>query len=199
MNTSFEDAKRQVQASLPKGEISSDQARKIIQKYTAAIEGNFVGWMGAAAISARSVEGRYAASENLWVEMKDNHASMLRSFATSANAEPDQESFAQVAREVESIRGMVSEMSGLKNLVLMAVLENTSAEFIPLLEKLAIACGSTNILYTKVHGEADILHANQFLWAVEHEKLHYENPEVIIEEAINTTVRFLLHLFQTEV
>ena len=30
--------------------------------------------VGGAAISARSPQGRYSASENLWVEMKDDHA-----------------------------------------------------------------------------------------------------------------------------
>ena len=69
---------------------------------------------------------------------------------------------------------MVGEMSGLKNLTLMAVLENTSVEFIPFLEKLATQLGSSNTVYTKIHGEADAAHAQQFAWALDHERYHYD-------------------------
>lgn len=76
-------ARTEVAAFLPKQALSDVQARDVLQRYTAAIEGNFVAWMGAAVITARSVQGRYAASENLWVEMKNDHAGMLRKFVAA--------------------------------------------------------------------------------------------------------------------
>lgn len=188
-------AKNEVAAFLPKGELSNEQAKEIIRRYTAAIEGNFVAWMGVTVITVRSIQGRYAASENLWVEMKDDHAGMLRRFAKSAGAEPLTADYQAVAPAVESVRKMVGEMSGLKNLTLMAVLENTSAEFIPWLEKMAIQLGTTDLTYTKVHGEADVMHADQFTWAVEHEMAHHDSAERIVEEAIEKSVQFVKAIF----
>lgn len=195
MNEAIKKAGERVRLLLPKEATSKEEAVFIIRRYTAAIEGNFVSWMGAAAISARSVEGRYAASENLWVEMKDNHAGMLRAFAKAAGAEPEKADYQSVENAVESIRTMVAEMSGLKNLTLMAVLENTSAEFIPPLEKLAQQLGSTNLTYTKVHGEADIAHADQFTWAVGHESTHYPNADKQIAAAVDAAIKFLEVIF----
>ncbi len=91
---------------------------------------------------------------------------------------------------------MVGEMSGLKNLTLMAVLENTSVEFIPFLEKLATQLGSSNKVYTKIHGEADAAHAQQFAWALDHEKDHYEDANSIIDIAMETTLSFLEQVFK---
>lgn len=195
MKRLFEQARERIRVSLPANELTNEEALAFIRKYTAAIEGNFVAWMGAAAISARSVQGRYAASENLWVEMRDDHAGMLHAFARAANAEPTADDFASVAEAVASVRSMVAEMSGLKNLVLMAVLENTSAQFIPLLEKLAVQLGSTNLTYTKIHGEADVAHADQFLWAVEQEREHYGDADAAISSAIGVSVAFLEQVF----
>ncbi len=192
---SLSHVKNQVFPLLPKGEISDDQARLIICRYIAAIEGNFVSWMGATAITARSVQGRYAASENLWVEMKDDHAGMLRAFARGAGAEPRTEDYQAVAVAVQSIRAMVGEMSGLKNLTLMAVLENTSAEFIPMIEKFAVQLGTHDLTYAKIHGEADAAHADQFAWALEHEMFHHEAAEKVVNDAIGVTVEFLKTIF----
>lgn len=188
-------ARQRLASFLPSQGLSNEQAEAIIRCYTAAIEGNFVSWMGAAAITARSVQGHYAASENLWVEMKDNHAGMLRAFAKSAKAEPQTKDYQATSAAVHSVRSMVGEMSGLKCLTLMAVLENTSTEFIPLLEKFAVQLGATELIYTKVHGEADVKHADQFAWALEHEMTHYEDAQEIVDEAIETATVFLKEIF----
>lgn len=195
LRRSFARATEDIKKSLPSASLlSPEQCRSIIQRYTAAIEGNFVGWMGAAAISARSIEGRFAASENLYVEMKDDHAGMLRDFALSAQAVPSIEHFADVAEQVSSIRKLVAQMSGLKTLTLMAVLENTSGAFIPWLAELAEKCGSSNLKYTDVHGVADMEHAEQFLWAVQCEAVHYTNSKLQIDDVISKTSLFLTRI-----
>lgn len=189
-------AKTDVETMISQGALPNDVARKILQRYSAAIEGNFVAWMGATVITARSVQGRYAASENLWVEMKDDHAGMLRAFAKNAGAEPNVEDYQYVDAAVQSARQMVAEMSGLKNLALMAVLENTSAAFIPWLASLAKQLGATDFTYTDVHGEADIMHADQFAWALEHESEQHERAKESVRDAVDVTVKFLSVLFQ---
>jgi hypothetical protein len=192
----FNQASQGIGKKLPKPEdLSIEQSRTIIRRYAAAIEGNFVAWMGAAVITGRSLEGRFAASENLYVEMKDNHAGMLRDFARAAQAEPAQEDYAATQSVVSDIRSLVAEMSGLKNLTLMATLESTSAVFVPWLAELAQKSGSSNLHYTNVHGEADIEHANQFIWALEREQKQHENPEPIIADTIERVKKFLLTVF----
>lgn len=190
------EAKSRVKSFLPNGKISEDQARKILQQYAAAIEGNFVAWMGAAVITSRSVQGRYAASENLWVEMQDDHAGMLHEFVKSVNAEPGKDDFELVSDAVYAVRLMIAEMSGLKNLTLMAFLENSSEEFIPLLESLAIQLHAPSLKYTQTHGVADVAHADQFIWALEHEAVHYNESDKIIEDAVTTSFNFLETLFK---
>ena len=134
----LEEAKKQVAEMLPfVDSISAKQAREIIQRYVAAIEGNFTSWMGATAVSARTLQGRFAAGENLYAEMKERHQELLHLFALAANALPVAQSFEAVHLEVVSMREMVGEMNGLKNITAMAVLESTSEIFIPLLASLA--------------------------------------------------------------
>ncbi len=195
IKTQLASACQEVRSFLPPDSLGKEEKAKILKKYVAAIEGNFVSWMGAAAISARSVQGRYAASENLWVEMKDNHAGMLRDFARSVNCEPGVEDYRAMFGAVTDIRGLVAKLSGLECLVLMAVLENTSGIFIPWLENVAKDLGSTNLYYTQVHGEADINHADQFAWAVTHEMRFYTDPEAVIERSIKMTQQFLKSIF----
>ena len=176
--------------------ISAKDTKLIIKRYVAAIEGNFVAWMAGASISARSVVSKFAADENLWVELKDDHPGMLRNFAKCANAEPDGKDFEAVEKEVARIRNLVGELSGIKNVALMAVLENTSAAFIPYLAELAKKLGSEDLTYTDIHGEADIEHANQFLEALSDEKtLGYPNAEKDIEETIGLAIELIRKIF----
>lgn len=189
----LEAAKQEASGFLPNP--NKDNGAFVLQKYVAAIEGNFIAWMGTAAVCARSVQGKYATSENLWVEVKDDHAGMLRAFAQAAHCEPDLSAYQAVSSEVASIRQMVSRLSGLECLTLMAVLENTSSVFVPWFEKVAVELGSTDVTYTKVHGDADIEHANQFAWALSHEMEHYDSAEAVVQQATNTTVHFLRQIF----
>lgn len=180
----------------PADGLTDDEARTIIKRYVAAIEGNFLAWMGGASVAARSVVSKFAADENLWVETKDDHPGMLRAFAVAAQAEPDAEDFQYIGNEVTHMRGLVSELSGLKNIAVMATLENTSVAFIPYLAALASRLGAKGLTYTDVHGEADVAHADQFLEALSDEQQRgYQNPEQEIDQAIAQTTELLKMIF----
>lgn len=182
----------------PTKDMTDDVAKTILKRYVAGIEGNFLAWMAGASISSRSLQGKFASDENLWVELKDDHPSMLRELAICAKAEPNSEDFQYVHKEVVAIRNMVAELSGLKNLTLMTALENTSSAFIPYLSELASKLGCSNVKYTEIHGEADILHANQFLNALSDEKkFDYKNAEGDIDEAVEKTLALLRKIFKT--
>ncbi len=176
--------------------VSVEEAREIIGRYTAAIEGNFVPWMGAAVIYAKSPQGEYAAKENLDVEIRQNHQGMLREFAKNANAEPSLEHYQAVDEVVSSMRNLMGRGNGLEALTVMATLENTSGGFIPYLAELAKKRGSTNLYYTNIHGEADVDHARQFVWAVEHEMRHYMGADKFVDDTIEATCKYLDKIFR---
>lgn len=181
---------------LPVDKISEDEARTIIKRYTAAIEGNFLAWMGAASVSARSVVSRFAAEENLWVELKEDHPSMLRNFAICCRAEPESKDVQYVHDEILNLRKMVGELSGLKNITLMATLENTSIVFIPWLAQLAKKLHCNDLTYTDIHGVADIEHADQFLEALTDEQnLGYAHAEEDIDEVIDQAINLFRKCF----
>src|SRR5271166_3561177 len=75
--------------SFPKPEqLSSDQRRGIIARYTAVLEGNFIYWMTGAYLSVQSEEARSIILDNLREEVRDCHPGMLRKFAIAAQAVP---------------------------------------------------------------------------------------------------------------
>ncbi|QQR93058.1 MAG: hypothetical protein IPJ89_02340 [Candidatus Iainarchaeum archaeon] len=196
--TLFENNAKEIQSSLPAlTTLSKEQAQTLIQRYVAAIEGNFVPWFCAVTIYARSPQAKYAAMENLDVEIRDDHQGMLRAFAIGAKAEPTHEHYQAVLPHVSKMRKIIAEGSGLKSITVSACLEYFSKEFVPYLAELAKKCDSTNFQYTDIHGEADAIHANQCLWAIEHEaKWGYMKPEVEIEKTINASRDFIKTIFQ---
>ena len=194
----FEKANADISASLPDPKtIDVERARRILARYCAAFEGNFTSWMGAAVVSARSHAGRYAASENLMVEIRDDHPTMLRQFVRHAGATPTVEDQADICMALENYRGLFARMSGLRNLSAMAVLEGSSSKFIPWLGELAKKSGGRSFKYVEVHGEVDVEHAKQFLWAVGAEIEHWSAEQALqeIQIGIGITVQFLHFLF----
>jgi hypothetical protein len=171
--------------------ISIDQARGIIGCYAAAIGPNFVPWMAAAAVSVRSLEARFACEENIYVEIAQNHIGMLDEFAAAAGAVAPSEP----TQNASVVRSEIGKMNGLYNLTVVALLEHTSSVFVPWLAILAKLCGSNNLEYTNIHGVADQKHAEQFLWALEHEATLHRGARKIIEHAIVDAERFLQNIF----
>src|SRR2546423_2407080 len=77
-------------ATLPNPEeLSSEQRRGIIARYTAVLEGNFIYWMTGAYLSVSSDEARAKIIDNLREEVRDCHPGMMRRFSPAAPAVPD--------------------------------------------------------------------------------------------------------------
>ena len=197
LKAKMEKATNEVKGFLPSPEkLNKEQITKIIQRYAASIEGNFLSWMGGASISCRSVLSKFAVDENLWVEIKDNHPGMLRKFAKDCKAEPNSEDYRYTEKETNEVREIVAELSGIKTITLMATLENTSSAFIPFLAQLGKKLGCKDFTYTDVHGEADIEHADQFLEALTDEQnLGYQNAEKEVDDTIKITLVLLKKIF----
>jgi hypothetical protein len=151
-------------ASLPDPtKISGDQRRGIISRYTAVLEGNFIYWMTAAYLSARSREARPILLDNLREEVRDCHPHMLRKFALAAHAFPTDADALAVHRDLTNVRLFLGRLSGVRTILMMAFFEGFIQRFMIYLAELAAEQGSAEQEYTSVHGVCDVTHTQE-LW-----------------------------------
>jgi hypothetical protein len=159
-----------VMVSLPKlDQLSSEQRRGIIARYTTVLEGNFIYWMTAAYLSVRSEEARPIIIDNLLEEVRDSHPAMLRRFAIAADAVPTKEDTLAVNDELTRARLFFGKLSGVPTLVAMAFYEGFIQKFMAYLADLAVAQGSSELEYTDVHGICDIAHTEGLIQALSSE------------------------------
>jgi hypothetical protein len=141
-------------ASFPDpAQLSADERRGIIARYTAVLEGNFIYWMTAADLSVASDEAHVIIQDNLREEVRDNHPGMLRTFAIAAHAVPTESDALAVYRNLESVR-----------------------RFMPYLAELATRQGSAEQEYTDVHGVVDVVHTQGLFRAAEAEMAIMHDP-----------------------
>jgi hypothetical protein len=139
-------------------QLTSEERRGIIARYTAVLEGNFIYWMTAAVIAAKAEQSRPILLENLYEEVHDCHPLMLRKFALAANAFPtDKDAFA-VHDDLTRVREFMGELSPVKLVLTMGFFEGFIQRFMSYLACLAQEQGSSEREYTDVHGVCDIEH-----------------------------------------
>jgi len=127
--TRIEQAIDNVMGSLPKpDQLSSEERRGMIARYTAVLEGNFIYWMTAAYLSVQSEEARPIIIDNLLEEVRDSHPAMLRRFAIAAGAMPTKEDALAINDELTRARLFFGKLSGVQTLVAMASLKGSSRD-----------------------------------------------------------------------
>src|SRR5579864_3364478 len=157
-------------ASLPRTEeLSADERRGIIARYTAVLEGNFIYWMTGAYLSVRSEVARSIILENLHEEVRDCHPGMLRKFAMAAHAVPKDTDALAVYRSLSNVRLFIGRLSPVPIVVMMAFFEGLIQRFMPYLAELAQRQGSVEQEYTDVHGVCDVAHTQELFRALEAE------------------------------
>jgi hypothetical protein len=172
--------------SLPApGQLSAQERRGIIARYTAVLEGNFIYWMTGALLSVGSDEARDKILENLREEVRDCHPGMMRRFAIAASAVPTEADAAAVYRNLMSVRLFVGRLSPVPIVVTMAFFEGFIQRFMPYLADLAKRQGSSEMEYTDVHGVCDITHTEELFRALESEmNLERSIPERDLYEGV---------------
>ena len=154
-------------ATLPDpNKLSAGERRGIIARYTAVLEGNFIYWMTAAYISAKSEEARPILLENLREEIRDCHPAMLRNFTMAAHAFPTDSDALEVHRDLTNVRLLLGRLSGVQNILTMAFFEGFIQQFMAYLADLAGAQGSVERVYTDVHGVCDVAHSQELFRAL---------------------------------
>lgn len=173
-------------ASLPDpGDLSTDQRRGIIARYTAVLEGNFIYWMTGAYIAVGSEEARSIILENLHEEVRDSHPAMLRKFAIAAKAVPTDSDTLAVNRELTNVRLFVGLLSGVRTVLMMTFFEQFIQRLMAFLAELAQRQGSGELEYTDVHGVCDIAHTEGLFHALATEMaLDQSEPEMDMYEGV---------------
>jgi DNA-binding transcriptional ArsR family regulator len=157
-------------ASLPApGQLSTQERRGIIARYTAVLEGNFIYWMTGALLSVGSNEARAKILENLREEVRDCHPGMMRRFALAADAVPTEADAAAVYRNLMNVRLFVGHLSPVPIVVTMAFFEGFIQRFMAYLAELAERQGSAEMEYTDVHGVCDVTHTQELFRALDAE------------------------------
>jgi hypothetical protein len=146
--------------------LTSAKRRGIIARYSAVLEGNFIYWMTATLIAVHSEESRDIITENLYEEIRDSHPLMMRRFAVGAHAFPTDGDALAVDADLTKVRLFMGKLESIPSLVAMAFLEGFIQRFMEYLAALAAAQGSTEMVYTDVHGVCDIEHTQGLLRAI---------------------------------
>jgi hypothetical protein len=182
--------------SLPDPEqLSADQRRGIIARYTAVLEGNFIYWMTAAYLSVGSEEARSIILENLHEEVRDSHPAMLRKFAVAAHAVPTDSDASAVYRDLTNVRLFVGRLSAVRIVLMMTFFECFIQQFMSFLSELARQQGSVEQEYTDVHGVCDIAHTQKLFEALAAEMtLNPPEPEASLLEGVDLLRTLILSI-----
>lgn len=172
---------------LPKPEdLSPEERRGIIARYSAVLEGNFIYWMTGALLSTKSEGARAIILENLHEEVRDCHPGMMRRFALAANASPTEADAAAVYEDLSKVRLFIGRLSGVQTLVTMAFFEGFIQQFMSYLANLAQRQGSMDMEYTDVHGVCDITHTEELFRALSEEMaINAPQPEADLYEGVD--------------
>jgi hypothetical protein len=155
-------------AQLPNPQqLTSEQRRGIIARYTAVLEANFIYWMTAASIAVKCDEVRPILAENLYEEVRDAHPVMLRRFAIGAHAFPTDSDALAIDADLTKVRLFLGKLQGVQSVLTMAFFEGFIQRFMGYLASLAAAQGSTEMEYTDVHGVCDVHHTAELYRALE--------------------------------
>ena len=181
-------------ASLPEpAQLSPEQRRGILARYTAVLEGNFIYWMTGAYLAVGTDAARDKIIDNLREEVRDSHPHMLRRFAIAAGAMPTDGDAQDVYRHLTDVRLFIGRLSPVPIVVTMAFFEGFIQRFMPYLADLAKRQGSAEMEYTDVHGVCDVTHTQELFRALDAE-MTLARP--IPESELYEGVRLLRTLIQ---
>jgi hypothetical protein len=167
-------------------DLTHEQRRGIIARYSAVLEGNFIYWMTATYLSVQSEEARPILIDNLREEIADCHPEMLRRFAIAAHACPTEADAMAVRDGLTKVRMFLGRLQGVQNVLTMGFFESYIQRFMSYLADLAVAQGSTDLEYTDVHGVCDVAHSEGLLIALSAEAaINPPDPESDLFEGVN--------------
>lgn len=145
--------------------ITEKSAGSIFINYVSAIHPHFIAWVSAMQNSCVTPLGKYAAADNLCLELSENHQQMLLDFMQQMLIQPHAAVYRGYLLEKiipinKVMAAGVEHHNGIGASAVIYLLEETSKAFIPWIEEMAIKKGAQNLEYTQKHGAADEKHAS---------------------------------------
>jgi Iron-containing redox enzyme len=166
-------------------QLTAEERRGIIARYTGVLEGNFIYWMTATLLAVQAEEARPILLDNLNEEVRDAHPAMLRRFAIAAHAFPTDSDSLAVTEDLSNVRVFLGRLSSVQSLATMAFFEGFIQRFMGYFADLATAQGSLDMEYTDVHGVCDIAHTDGLFQALSIEMaLNPLEPEADVLEGV---------------
>jgi len=175
--------------------LSTEERRGIIARYSAVLEGNFIYWMTGTYLAVRSPKAKAIIIDNLTEEVKDNHPGMLRRFTLAAHAAPSDLDRSLIDRDLQNVREFMGKQSTLDVVLMMAFFEGFICKFMAYLADLAARSGSSEMVYTDVHGVCDIAHSQGLFSAFDAEVAMVKNAPPV--EKLFGGVKLLRTLIET--
>jgi hypothetical protein len=180
-------------------QLTSEERRGIIARYTSVLEGNFIYWMTAAALAAKAEQSMPILLGNLYEEVHDAHPQMLRRFAIAANAFPTDKDALVLNDDLTRVRLFLGELSPVQSVLMMGFFEGFIQRFMSYLADLAKAQGSTELEYTDVHGVCDIEHtAGLFKVLAAEMAFAPPKPETDLFEGVNLLRTLIEHIIRPQ-
>jgi hypothetical protein len=180
-------------------QLTSEERRGIIARYTSVLEGNFIYWMTAAALAAKAEQSMPILLGNLYEEVHDAHPQMLRRFAIAAGAFPTDKDALAVNDDLTKVRLFLGELSPVQSVLMMGFFEGFIQKFMSYLADLAKAQGSTEMEYTDVHGVCDIEHtAGLFKVLAAEISFAPPKPETDLFEGVNLLRNLIEHIIRPQ-
>ena len=180
---------------------SEDEQRDMLARYYAGIYGQFQMWLAVTGYFVRHESSQWAVKSNIRCEMVQSHQQLLRNFIVDCRALPSQRHYTDILCGVNQINALFTNpvTAGLAGLMVIAILETTSKEFVPILSEVAEKLGAEEFTYCEIHGEADGPHSEDFIDATVSELqdggYSMEDQERGVSEAIKAVDTLLTEIF----
>jgi len=162
-------------------DLSDENIAAIMLTYGTIVGENFIPWLSSTWTRCRSSVAREACRTNLRDEIIEDHPQMLRTFLSpveiyrerpyvvSAVNKAVQDARREPGGVIAQIRRFTESADGVSGVWVLGALETTSCAFISWMDAAANRLSLADRVYLEKHGEADIMHADQFAAAVEAE------------------------------
>lgn len=177
---------------------SKRASRTIIKRYHASFAGGFTDWIGKTRLRVRHPYTKWVLDDNLACESAEDHIGMLRRFAKSSGALPNNKDYEHVEEVLYRVRAIFknSATAGLVGTALCATLEATSLVFVPNLKWHGKRSGCGDFEYINKHGVADVEHTKVLIKALQHEQtIGYEDPLELTGKGADRAVDLIRRIY----
>lgn len=143
----------------------------IFLSYDMVVRPNFILWLMLTKSYAKTEKGIMVITDNIRCEVEENHPQLLLNVTAKVlgNVISPRDIYKEVDKKIlpiiaNEVRVLTSNAKGVEGFFIMALLENASLVFIPWFSEVALhRLGVDDLTYFRIHGQADIKHANDFI------------------------------------